>query len=128
MDREDCVRTPTPGIETKKRPRTSLTLHMPQRNAKRTQLRERACNFTVHIAPRWTRLPLDQPTFVDEVTHKAKEKWSDTEIEMLVEFLLFHSTGDCWPTHKQDGFWSSDGEFVQTRTKTHICRSGKNII
>ena len=59
------------------------------------------------MASRRTRLPLDQPTFVDEVTHKAKEKWSDTEIEALVEFLLFHSTGDRWPTHKQDGFWSS---------------------
>ena len=74
MDMEYCARTPTPGIETKKRPRTSPTLHTPQRNAKRTPLQERACNFTVHMAPHWTRLPLDQLTFVDEVTHKAKEK------------------------------------------------------
>ena len=58
----------------------------------------------MHMEPHWTRLPLDQPTFIDEVTHKAKEKWSDTEIEALVEFSLFHSAGDCWPTHKQDGF------------------------
>ena len=82
---------------------------MPQRNAKRTPLRERAHNSTVHVAPRQRRLPFDQPSLVDEATQKPKEKWSDAEIEALVELVLFHSAADSWPTHKQDGFWCSVG-------------------
>ena len=35
-----------------------------------------------------------------------KDKWCDAEIKALVEFVLFHSAGDKWPSHKQDSFWS----------------------
>ena len=81
----------------------------------------------MHVAPRQRRLPFDQPSPVDQATQKPREKWSDAEIEALVEFVLFHSAGDSWPTHKQDGFWSSAGEFLQKRTKNSMRRTGKNI-
>ena len=125
MDVGDCARTPTPEIVTK--PRTSPTLHTPQRNAKRTPLRERVLNSTVHVAPQQIRLPFDQPSPVDQAIQKPREKWFNAEIEALVEFVLFHSAGDSWPTHKQDGFWSSAGEFLQKRAKTSMCRTGKYI-
>ena len=121
MDVDKCARTPTPESVTKKRSRTSPTLHTPQRNAKRTPLRERALNSTIHVAPRQIRLPLDQPT------QRPREKWADAEIEALVEFILFHSIGDSWPTHKQDGFWSGAGEFLQKRAKSSMRRTGKSI-
>ena len=44
MDVDKCAKTPTPEFVTKKRSRTSPTLDTPQRNAKRTPLRERALN------------------------------------------------------------------------------------
>ena len=87
MDVEDCVRTLIPEIVTKKRSRTSPTLHTPQRNAKRAPLRERVHNSTVHVAPRQRRLPFDQPSPVDQATQKPREKWSDAEIEELVELV-----------------------------------------
>ena len=57
-------------------------------------LRERALNSTMRVALRQIRLPFDQPSPVDQATQKPREKWSDAEIEALVEFVLFHSAGD----------------------------------
>ena len=72
---------------------------------------EKAQNATVHVVPRQRRLPFHQPLPVDLAIQKSRKKWSDTEIEALVVSVMLHSAGDSWPTHKQDSFWSSAGEF-----------------
>ena len=55
-----------------------------------------------------------------------QEKWSDAELQTLVEFVLFYSEGINWPFNKHEDFWNSAGEFVQTRTGSVVCRSGKH--
>ena len=107
MDVEDCERTLTPEIVNKKRSRISPTLDTLQRNVRRTPLREKAQNATVHVAPRQRRLQLHKLSPVDQAIQNSREKWSDTEIGALVEFVIWYSAGDSWPTHKQDSFWSS---------------------
>ena len=139
MDSDGSARTPTPENVATKRPRTSPTLQTPQRSAKRTPLRERvqnespraSQNATVRVSPRQRRLPfqkLGQPSPVNQTTQNSGEKWSDAEIKALVEFVLFHSSGDSWPTHEQDMFWNSAGEFLQKRTKSNLRRTGKILI
>ena len=55
----------------------------------------------------------------------TQEKWSDAEIRVLIEFVLFYSKESSWPTHKCEVFWNSDIEFMRTRAETSVCRSGK---
>jgi len=33
-----------------------------------------------------------------------KEKWNNNELKALVEVILFHSSGELWPSHKQEVF------------------------
>ena len=45
------------------------------------------------------------------------------ELEVLTEFLLFHTSGESWPlSHKQDAFWKCASEFV--KLKGGAVRSG----
>ena len=88
---------------------------------------EKAQNATVHVVPRQRRLLFHQPLPVYQAIQKSREKWSDTEIEALVESVMLHSAGDSWPTHKQDSFWSSAGELLHMRTNSSMCRTGKNF-
>ena len=39
--------------------------------------------------------------------------WSEKEVKALVEFILFHSPGDKWPTTKNDHFWRNAAMFVK---------------
>ena len=83
-------------------------------------LREIATNGT-SLAPR----QLIQPSERNSVPspQKVNEKWSDSELKALVEFVLFYNTGENWPGHKQTEFWSSASTFVSSRSGVATERS-----
>ena len=55
----------------------------------------------------------------------TKDKnWNDAELKALVEFILFHTTGENWPTHKQMNFWSSASDFISSRSGITTRRIG----
>ena len=57
---------------------------------------------------------------------KSKEQWSVDELKALTEFFLSHTSGESWPTHKQDAFWNSASEFVKSRGgAVDVVRSGR---
>ena len=123
MDEQECARFCTPENLTKKRSRSSPTLQTPHRESKRIPLRQwnQNCaeNSEVGLSP-------PRPRVLSETFSKKsnpKEKWTDDELAALTEFVLFHTEGTTWPSHKQEGFWSAASEFVQTRSGH--CRSGK---
>ena len=119
---ENCARSDnevtTPKNVTLKRPRGSPTLCTPHREQKRVPLREilAASNNLEPGVPEPRRLTY---TNVD-----VKEKWCNDELKALVEFILFHSSGEQWPTHKQEVFWNGAGDFVKERSGSSQCRSG----
>jgi len=85
-----------------------------QERAQNTSPRDPA---TVHVSLPQKRLPFQHTdrlsiSPVNQSTQNSGEKWSDAEIKALVEFVLFHSSGYKWPTHKLDKFWNSAREFL----------------
>jgi len=52
----------------------------------------------------------------------------DAEVKALIEFILLHSTGENWPSHKQMKFWTSAGEFVKRRSGSDTSRSGMLVL
>ena len=48
----------------------------------------------------------------------SSDSWSEAEVKALIEFILFHSKGDKWPTHHQMEFCDAAAGFVQSRVKT----------
>jgi len=102
-----------------KRPRSSPTCLTPRQCQKRVPLRELAApaNSTQRLEPR--RL-----SYQSDSSHLVKEKWTPAETSALIEFILFHTTGDTWPTHKHMVFWNNAGEYVQTRSASNNYRSG----
>jgi len=103
-----------------KRPRGSPTFHTPHRVRKRIPLRQKTPEETMvelHV------LRLSQP--LEQPNSKLQEKWSDQELQALIEFVLFLSDGDSWPAHKQDTFWNSASEYVHTRGGSNVVRMGK---
>ena len=121
MDDEICAKDSTPGPLCNKRPRSSPTLHTPQRELKRTPFRQKMQdeNFS---RPR----VLSQCFVSPKQGPDKQEKWSDDELRALVEFVLFYSDGITWPSHKREEFWNSASEFVLTRAASGVCRSGKH--
>ena len=120
MDEEYCAKNCTPSPVAKKRPRSSPMIHTPQREPKRTPFREmmQEENFP---RPR----VLSQSFVRPRQSSDTQEKWSDAEIRALIEFVLFYSKENSWPTHKREVFWNSASEFTRTRAGTSVCRSGK---
>ena len=94
----------------------------PCRPAKRTPLREKVLNsdFALVIPQRILHQPHNQAT----PRSIPKDKWSDAEIKALIEFVLFHSTGDKWPSQKQDSFWNCASDYLQSRAGDCVRRSG----
>ena len=109
-----------------KRLRSTSTFLTPTQRPKRAPLREvvvqSQSSSSEFLAPR--QLSYDQCTSVA----RSSGKWTDAEIKALIEFILFHSTGDVWPCHKQMLFWNNAGHFVQRRSGTDTCRSGMQVI
>ena len=95
-------------------------VHTPQGEPKRTPFRElmQEENFP---RPR----VLSQSFVRPHQSSDTQEKWSDAKIRALIEFVLFYSKENSWPTHKHKVFWNSASEFTRTRAETGVCRSGK---
>ena len=53
--------------------------------------------------------------------------WSEKEVKALVEFILFHSPGDKWPTTKNDHFWRNAALFVKERSSANMLRTSKML-
>ena len=90
-------------------------------------LRECARNSTVHVAPRQGRLLFEQPSTVDQATQKPREAVRCKNQGACGIRVVSFSCRQLANRHKQDGFWSSAGEFLQKKAKTSIRRTGKNI-
>ena len=126
--------------EMRKRPRSSPMNLTPHRNEKRMPLRELIANHDSGVLTSPTPRLLSR-TFqcMDEAIQETRgvqssrklsgkdEKWSETEKKALVEFLLFHCTGEHWPGHKNMEFWKSANDFVYTRSGCSS-RSGMFLI
>ena len=48
---------------------------------------------------------------------------SEEEVKALAEFILFHTPGDKWPSHKQGIFWTSVSKFIEHRVKLSALRT-----
>jgi len=70
----------------------------PHREQKRVALREilAASNDLEPEGP--------EPRCLTYTNVNLKEKWSNDELKALVQFILFHSSGELWPSHKQEEF------------------------
>lgn len=110
---------PSTGLQ--KRPRSSPTFLTPQRCQKRVPLREMQLTSTSNS----TRLEPRRLSYQCTNSTGSIIRWTSAEIKALIEFVLFHSTGESWPCHKHMVFWTNAGEFVQTRSASDTCRSGK---
>ena len=51
-------------------------------------------------------------------------KWLDKEFYALTLFLMFHTDGKNWVTHKNKKFWEDAGTFVQQHSQSIHCRTG----
>jgi len=115
-----------------KRPRGSPTRFTPERQQKRVPLRELVNNDagTSGRSPRSSLLLPSRLTYeIDNVNDESNSKkgWSDSEVKALVEFVLFYTNGETWPSHKHSAFWKSASEFVKNRGgMTNVYRSGKH--
>jgi len=107
-----------------KRPR-SPTRCSPQSQSKRVPLRDLAEANNLP-SPRFLPSRLTYEEVESNKQLKSKVEWSNSELKALTEFVLFHTTGETWPSHKQMAFWKSAGEFVKNRGGVDsIYRSGK---
>ena len=73
---------------------TRLTLRQRQKRAPLRKLAASPPNSMQHLEPK--RL-----SYQSDSSHPVKEKWTPTETSALIQFILIHTTGDRWPTHKQ---------------------------
>lgn len=106
----------TPQKSATKRPRSSPTFLTPRRPRKRPPLRDSGLQGSVR------HLSFQDETHVHAV--RSVVSWSKEELKYLVEFILFHGTGQEWPTHKRTAFWEEAGSFVRRRARTSNIRSG----
>ena len=53
--------------------------------------------------------------------------WSDDELYSLILFMMLFTDGKTWVAHKNERFWEEAGKFVQQRSHTLHCRTGKTL-
>ena len=147
MAETDCARAdrgresdPSDETANSKRPRGSPTLSTPHRQEKRVALRD-LVNHEVNHEGRVQgdregdhRDTLPTPNLAPRRlincrgSSDSREKWSEEEVKALAEFVLFHTPGDKWPSHKQNAFWTSASKFVEQRVESSVVRrSGMNL-
>lgn len=51
-------------------------------------------------------------------------KWLDKEMHALILFLMFHTDGKSWVTHKHEKFWEDAANFIQLHSQSANCRTG----
>ena len=134
MAEKDCVGTDgecwnscTPEFSANKCPISSPTLLTPHREEKRIPLRDIANRFDPDSSLPRISLRLEPRTLIrcePGTSRDSKEKWTDDELKALTEFILFHTSGESWPAHKQEAFWESAAKFLHQRVDT-VPRSGK---
>ena len=113
------------GSAERKRPRGSPTCLTPHRCQKRVPLREICAATNGTVQPRkLSSLSLQSNSESSHLPTKD-ESWDEAELKALVEFILFHTIGENWPTHKQMHFWSSASDFVSNRSGITTKRSGR---
>ena len=54
--------------------------------------------------------------------------WSDDELYSLILFMMLFTDGKAWVAHKNSKFWEVARKFVQQRSCTAHCRTGKTIL
>ena len=109
-----------------KRPRGSPTLLTPRRSKKRIPFRELVASGSTVASLVPTTLTYETEGGCNDGPTKTKEQWSESELKALTEFVLFHTSGESWPSHKQDAFWKCASEFVKSRGGAlNVTRSGK---
>ena len=131
QDGEDPGESTSDNGTVHKRPRSSPTLLTPQRHLKRVPLRElvvsdcaREDGTVTSLVPR--TLTYETEGGFSDGPVKPKEQWSVNELKALTEFVLFHTSGESWPSHKQDAFWKCASEFVKSRGGAeNVVRSGR---
>lgn len=125
---QDLGESPSRDGTTKKRPRSSPTLLTPRRNEKRIPLRVLVASDATVASLVPTTLTYETENGSNDGPNKTKEQWSICELKALTEFVLFHTSGECWPTHKHSAFWKSASEFVKSRGgAVNVTRSGKYL-
>ena len=97
----------------------------PTQCLQRAPLREAVLNLTSSPSLTSRRLSYQRMT---EGRTSSQVKWGNVEVKALIRFVLFHSNGDTWPSHKQMMFWTSVGEFVKMRSESDTCRSGMPVV
>ncbi len=80
-----------------KRHRSTPTFQTPHRPRKRAPLRE------IPAQVREEGAPVRRLSFAT-AGPPAQGTCTEVELKALVEFVLFHSTGEHWSTHKQEAF------------------------
>jgi len=110
--------------DSNKRPRSSPTLLTPTQRSKRAPLRELVQNSSLDSSSSAIPVPRRlsyQSTDQDRIL--PHERWMDAEVKALIEFILLHSTGENWPSHKQMKFWTSE-----RRSGSDTSRSGMLVL
>ena len=54
--------------------------------------------------------------------------WLDDELYSLIPFMMLFTDGKAWVAHKNSKFWEVARKFVQQRSCTAHCRTGKTIL
>ena len=85
--------TPTGRVLLPKRLRGTPTFQTPHRPRKRAPLRG-------IVAGEGDEIPVRHLSFDAGPQMEPMGAWSEVEVKALVEFVLFHTTGESWPTHK----------------------------
>ena len=127
-DVPDPGESPSRHSTAQKRPRGSPTLLTPRRNEKRIPLRELVASDATVASLVPTTLTYETGGGRNDGHTKTKEQWSECELKALTEFVLFHTSGERWPTHKQYAFWKCASEFLKNRGgAVSVIRSGKYL-
>ena len=60
----------------------------------------------------------------DRAVTAGLHSWTDTEYKFLTQFILLHTDGTTWVSHKHMPFWDQAGVHIQRVLHTSYQRSG----
>ena len=123
--------TPLTPIKRGRPPPTGLTPQQRRKSRRRTPLRS-SCESTYGRTLAYDEDRVERQQ--QQQQHAGRSQfvslvaWSDAEMRALVEFLLFYSPNNQWPsTSKKLKIWSSAAKFVHERCRSQHQRSGGSI-
>ena len=113
--------------EMTKRPRSTPTFLTPMRPKERVPLKEIADPGTVQpkrlVFQTTAAADVDPDNDIPEYDCRGLG-WSNAELRALMEFIMFHGTGESWPTHHRRRVWEA-ASFIKTRVATTTAKSGE---